>query len=384
MTATAYDAREDPVDLTHVDPAVLEAKADGDRLWRMTISRAADLWLGELERKNHSVRTIDTYRRLLDKLSEGREDMGIKEVTAETIRRFLDSQSRRKDGVRKSAATIAQNVSILCGFFDWLTKEGGVDRNPTQRNGDRIISRPRQVSPDENDNVVTVSEADVVRLMEASRRLKWNRMLAVHALVYLGPRRAAMSTARISDYDASERMLTFHEKGGKTIRKPVPDELADIIDQGIADGEYQSMDDYLIPSDYPQRRNGDRDNRVIWRLVKDVADEAGVTTHVHALRAAFAVNYLTQNPGKIVALQKLMGHRRVETTMVYLRRLDRQEQMESVRTMTWGNPQIADKLLVSSAVAEKEGFEPSIPAKRDGSGAGSHREADAPGEGVSA
>lgn len=372
-----YDARE--------DPDALESTPDGGRLRLMNISRAADQWLGELERKNHSDRTIDTYRRLLDKFAEGREDIDVKEVKPDTIRRFLDSQSRRRDGTRKSAATVAQNVSILCGFFDWLTKEGGVDRNPTMRYGDRILSRPRQVAPDENDNVVTISEADVVKLMETSCRMKWNRMLAVHALVYLGPRRAALSAARISDYDPTERTLTFHEKGNKTIRKPVPDALADIIDDGIANGEYQTFDDYLIPSDYPQRKNGLRDTRVIWRLVKDVAEEAGVTTHVHALRAAFAVNYLTQNPGQIVALQKLMGHRRVETTMVYLRRLDRHAAMESVRTMTWGaaRPQIAKKLLVSSASAEKEGFEPSIYAKRDGSGARSQRGADAPGGKVS-
>jgi site-specific recombinase XerD len=375
-------------DLDYITEDVLEALPAGERVRLMTISHAVDLWLGELERKNHSERTVDTYRRLLDRLSDGRERIDVEDVDAQTIRRFLDEQARLKNGGRKSAATIAQNVSIVCGFFDWLTKEGVVQRNPTQRNGDRIISRPRQVAPDENDNVTTVGEADVLRLLKTSIRMAaakpthWNRMIAVHALVYLGPRRTAMSSTRISDYDPDERMVTFHEKGGKTIRKPVPDDLAVIIDQAIADGRYPNPDDYLIPSDYSPRREGDRDSRVIWRLVKDVAGKAGVETHVHALRAAFAVNYLQQNPGQVVALQKLMGHRRIETTMVYLRRLDRQAQMESVRTMTWGaseKPQIASKPLVSSAVAEKEGFEPSFSARRDRSGAGTHSAPDAPG-----
>lgn len=36
----------------------------------MTISHATDLWLGELTRQGHSDRTVDKYRRLLDKLAD--------------------------------------------------------------------------------------------------------------------------------------------------------------------------------------------------------------------------------------------------------------------------------------------------------------------------
>ena len=62
-------------------------------------------------------------------------------------------------------------------------------------------------------------------------------------------------------------MLTFKEKGGKTISKPVPDELADLLDAAIHAGVYQSPDDYLVPGNARQRRAGERDDRIIWRLV---------------------------------------------------------------------------------------------------------------------
>ena len=55
-------------------------------------------------------------------------------------------------------------------------------------------------------------------------------------------------------------------------------------------------------------------DRIMWRLVKGVAVKAGVTTHVHALRAAFAVQYLESNLGDTDALRELMGHARGETT----------------------------------------------------------------------
>jgi hypothetical protein len=94
-------------------------------------------------------------------------------------------------------------------------------------------------------------------------------------------------------------------------------------------------DDYLIPSE-STHRNGERDDRVIWKAVKRAADRAGIDAHVHALRAAFAVYYLERNPGDLEALQPLMGHRSLATTQIYLRRLHKETAMERVRGLSWG------------------------------------------------
>jgi integrase len=190
----------------------------------------------------------------------------------------------------------------------------------------------------------------------------------------------------LRDYDPDARTLTFKEKGSKTITKPMPNDLADLIDQAIAwrhpaTGEplYMDPSDYLIPSDAAQRRPGERDTRLIWKIVRRVAERAGVETHVHALRAAFAVHYLEAKPGELVALKNLMGHKRIETTLVYVRRLDRRQAMETVRDLSW-EPQIADEPLYASRLAEKEGFEPSFHAERIAGRVGTHNAADVPGE----
>jgi integrase len=339
----------------------------------VTIARAADHWLGELERRGHSDRTLATYRRLLDKFADAHPHDDVSEITAMQVRRFLDSEGRKRDGARKAAATIAQNVSIVNGFFDWLTREEAIKRNPTRRNGDRVIARPKQLRPEENDAVTTVSADEVRCLLDAAERGTWGERLAVNCLAYLGPRRRALAIARRDDYDQGERMMTFREKGAKTIEKPVPDRLADLLDAAIAAGVYETGDDYLIPGRAMQRRPGDRDDRIIWHLVRAVAERAGIKTHVHALRAAFATHYLDMHPGQIEALQDLLGHARIETTLVYLRRRDRRRSMETVRDLDWGSKptsiaphdnyrptQIAAKTLESSPFTEKEGFEPSM------------------------
>ena len=87
-----------------------------------------------------------------------------------------------------------------------------------------------------------------------------------------------------------------------------------------------------------QRREGDRDDRIIWRTIKKLGERAGVEVHPHSLRAAFAVRFLESHPGEVEALQRLMGHAKMETTQVYLRRLDRERAMERVRDLSWGSP----------------------------------------------
>ncbi len=343
----------------------LEDNPHRDTFRVMTPSHASDLWLGELERQGHSERTVDTYRRLLNKFADDLPAYSdITDVSVVHIRKFLDAQSKRRDGQRKSPSTIAQNVSILSGLFDWLTKEGVVTRNPTRRNGDRVMARPRQVRPEDNDRVVTVSTDGVKALVAEANKSDWPERLAVNCLVYLGPRRRAVASLRISDYDSVGRMLTFHEKGNRTIEKPVPHALARLIEAAVIAGVYEGDDDYLVPSRASQRRPGVRDDRIIWRLVKDVAERANVTTHVHALRAAFAVHFLENNDGELLALQSLMGHKRVETTLVYLRRMDRRQQMETVRELSWGEDEMADV----AALNDASGWEPELIAAANQSG----------------
>lgn len=79
--------------------------------------------------------------------------------------------------------------------------------------------------------------------------------------------------------------------------------------------------------------------------MKKVAGRARVTTHVHTLRAAFAVAFDEQYPRETIALKEWLGHSRMETTMVYLRRKDKAKAIEST----------------SGRVMPPAGFEPALP-----------------------
>jgi integrase len=299
----------------------------------LTINRAIDLYAGDLSRRGCSERTRYTYTRILglfaDRLPEA---LDVSKITSDDCRRFLDLYNRR------AAGTKVHTYTVLSSFFKWL-----VTTEQTKRSPMTPIPRPRRQRSEDLD-VTTVTGDDVRRLLAAGEG--WTERLAVAVAVYLGPRRHALSQLRLhGDYNRATGKLRFREKGSKTIWKPVPDELANLIEAAIDAGVYkaslafladsdQSGDPYLIPPE-AKLQKVDRDDRVIWRVVKRVADRAGVETHVHALRAAFAVGYLEQNPGDTYGAQQLLGHANPQQTQVYLRMLDKDTVMERVRSLSW-------------------------------------------------
>ena len=100
----------------------------------------------------------------------------------------------------------------------------------------------------------------------------------------------------------------------------------------------------MIPNLHPGKvRRAERDDRIVWNLIRTVAERAGVRSTVHALRAAFAVVCLDDLGLDPIALKDAMGHERIETTLVYLRRRDRQRSLEQVRGLSWGALRVIGK-----------------------------------------
>lgn len=332
----------------------------------ITTDRAIDLFDGDLARRGYSDRTRTTYSRTLDKFCDQLpRDLDVSKISADDCRRFLDGYNKR------SAGTRAHTYSVLSSFFKWLYKQEKINRNPLER-----LERPRRIAPADLD-VVSVSKEDVQRLMMYAS--SWTEKLTIGVLVYAGPRRKAAAQLRLSDYDRERGRLRFREKGGKVIWKDVSDDLDQLLEVALTTGaiehgrqwllpEYRGDSPYLIPPERPLQKR-ERDDRCIYDVVKRVAEKAGVETHVHALRAAFAVFYLEENPGDVEALKELLGHSSIATTQTYLRKLDRQAAMKRVRTLSWGvsmldnkgatvSPQIAEKTLAVSGAVGAGGFEP--------------------------
>ena len=322
---------------------------------RTNFSRAIDNFVGELARQGRTSETRRKYRIILNYLADYVRDKPVDEITPDDCRGFLDRWTE------SSPSTLALHVSILKVFFGFLEDQEIIERSPMLK-----IKRPRKKRP-EDLNVVTVSEDDVRKMFDAIET--WQELLCLSILCYMGPRRRAASSLRWKDVNLQEGTAKFQEKGGKAIVKPIPDELRDILMAAKDHPEVPSeADDYVIPNWQPSRvTRVERKPDIIYATVRRIADRAGVVAHAHSLRAAFAVRYLETHPGDIEALQALMGHTRVDTTQIYLRKLNRERAMERVRNLSWSSEAalFPQKTLSSEFPPNAEeahtGFEPVLP-----------------------
>ena len=289
----------------------------------LRIGEGIDLYLGELARRGRSPRTIDAYRRTLTTLADTVRDAYVHEIELSDHERFVNRWAA------SAPSTLASSVSLVKGFSEFLWERGYATEHVAFR-----MKRPRRLRAEDLD-VVTVTTEDVTRILDCCET--WQEFLCVSTAIYLGARRRALALVRLRDVDLDRGMIRFVAKGRKVITKPVPDEYAQILCAAQAAGVWKSADDYLIPNRRPGAvKRAERSDKVIWETVKKLAARAGVEAHTHALRAAFAVQFDEANPDQLIALKELMGHARIETTLVYLRRKDRVRAMEAVRALSWG------------------------------------------------
>ena len=289
----------------------------------LRIGNAIDLYLGELARRGRRPRTLDAYRRKLNALADSVRDAYVDEISLQEYETFLNRW------VTAAPSTLASGVSLVKGFSEFLWERGYTDEHVACR-----LKRPRRLRAEELD-VVTVEPEDVRLMLDSCET--WQEFLCLATAIYLGARRRALANVRRRDVDLDRGTIRFVEKGRKVLTKPLPDEYAGILRAAEGAGIWKSSEDYLIPNRRPGAvKRSERSDKVIWETVKKVARRAGVESHVHALRAAFAVQFDEANPDQLIALKELMGHSRIETTLIYLRRKDKAKAMETVRGLSWG------------------------------------------------
>jgi integrase/recombinase XerD len=289
----------------------------------LRIGEGIDLYLGELARRGRSPRTLDAYRRKLNVLADWVRDAYVHEIELRDYEAFLNRW------IGSAPSTLAGAVSLVKGFSEFLWERGYTSEHVAYR-----LRRPRRPRAEDLD-VVSVGATDVARMLEACE--SWQEYLCLATPLYLGARRAALALVRRHDVDLERGTARFVEKGPKIITKPLPHEFVEVLRAADEAGVWTSPEAYLIPNRRPGAvRRPQRSDKVIWETVRKVAERVGVKATPHALRAAFAVQFDEANPDQLVALKELMGHARMETTLVYLRRKDKARAMEVVRDLSWG------------------------------------------------
>jgi integrase len=213
------------------------------------LSRAVDLWMGELARAGRTPSTRFSYERYLFKFVKRVDkdgDADVRDVTVNDCRTFLDKW------IGHAPSTVGSIHSALNGLFGWLYLENEVEANPMVR-----IKRPRRLRP-EDVEVVVSSPADVEKMLAGTQG--WQEFLCLSVLAYTGVRRDSACRLRWRDVDLVEGLIGFREKGNNQSVKPMPWELLEILRAAVESNEVAcGPNDYVSRTAVPPRCAGRND-----------------------------------------------------------------------------------------------------------------------------
>jgi len=161
-----------------------------------------------------------------------------------------------------------------------------------------------------------LSSEEVSRLIDSASNLYHRTLLMT--LYSTGVRRAELCRLRVSDIDSRRRMIRIQQGKGKRDREvPLSPRLVENL---RAYWRWMKPRTFLFPgtvkgwrADVPITPN------IVWLACREAAKAAGITKHLspHTLRHSYA-SHLLEAGADLRTIQALLGHSRLEHTLVYL------------------------------------------------------------------
>jgi site-specific recombinase XerD len=255
--------------------------------------------LEELRRRNYSHRTARTYVRIVRDFAEYFQQPPDK-LGPEQIRQY---QAHLFQAKQLAPATVSQYVSALRFLFvKTLRRHFLAEYIPFPKSRKRL---PTVLSPEE-----------VTRLIDAACNLYHRTLLMT--LYSTAARRAELCRLKVQDIDSQRMMIRINQgKGGRDREVPLSPKLLEILRVYF---RWMRPTTFLFPgtvkgvrADVPISPN------TVWLACRQAAQRAGITKRLspHSLRHSCA-SHLLEAGADLRTIQVLLGHSRLEHTLVYL------------------------------------------------------------------
>lgn len=255
--------------------------------------------LEELQRRNYAQSTVKAYVRIVREFAkyfhQSPDQLG-----PEQIRQY---QAHLFQAKKLDAGTVQQHVAGLRFFFvKMLKRQLLLEDLPMPKRHRKL---PQILSPEE-----------VAQLINSSSNLFHRTMLLT--LYSTGMRRAELCRLEVSDIDSQRMMIHIRQgKGGHDRDVPLSEKLLENL---RVYWRWMKPKTYLFPGTAKGwRADVPVSTKVPWEACQEAARRAGLKKHVspHTLRHCYAT-HLLEAGADLRTIQVLMGHRKLEHTLVYL------------------------------------------------------------------
>jgi integrase/recombinase XerD len=255
--------------------------------------------------------TQEAYRRDLERFAQYAASRGATaplDVTARMLREYV---YHLKD-LGLSPSSIRRNVSAVRTYFRFLTGDGVVVRDPSERleTPKRWRTLPEVLTVDEVQKLLASPTLDdpLVFRDRALLELAYGAGLRVSEWITLGVRDLLLEDGlvRVFGKGSKERLVPIGRSaiGAAAIYLR---ELRPRLEKGEGKGIL-----LLNARGRPLTRMG------AWKILRGHVDRAGITRHVtpHTLRHSFAT-HLLEGGADLRAVQEMLGHVDIATTQIY-------------------------------------------------------------------
>ena len=252
--------------------------------------------------------SLQAYRRDLMAFSSFLNGLPPREVTLDTLRRYLDHLRAEK----LSNRSIARQVTTLRGFFGFLSEEGDVTNNPAElltapKFGNTL---PKFLSSHQVDGLLQAPEPS------APLGLRDRAMLDL--LYATGLRVSELIQLRVSDLDESQGMVRVIGKGNKQRLVPVGRDALNSLANYCAEQRPHLLKGRVSPYLFVTARGTRMTRQAFWKLLRAHGKSAGMFRNLspHVLRHTFAT-HLLEGGADLRSVQIMLGHADIGTTQIY-------------------------------------------------------------------
>jgi integrase/recombinase XerD len=298
----------------------ITATADSfDRSDEGTLANRGDAWIGWLESRNYSPRTLGVLFWSLRAFQAWAHERALTRPEAMT-KPILESYQRwlwryqQTNGRPLSVVTQRQRLQVVQKFFAWLCRENLLPSNPA---ADLVLPRKPQESLPKA--LAREEMAAVLAVPDVRDPLGVRDRAMLETLYATGVRRAELVHLDLGDLDRARCTLTVRKgKGGKDRVVPLGEHAAHWIERYLNECrprlEVSAKETALFLTGYGERFTPG----YVGNWVRCVLEEAKVDRpgSCHLLRHTCATHML-EGGADIRFIQQLLGHRSLETTQIY-------------------------------------------------------------------
>lgn len=233
----------------------------------------------------------------------------------------LDTQEYKKVLEKQyKATTINRKVATLNKFLNWMKDNNYISKD----------IKLKQIKNNDKVQFKGLEEKELWQLRKEIHRMgNLLHICIIEILINTGIRVSELCNIQLQDIQITERkgILKVTGKGNKQREIPLNKDAREAITNYLEIRKAKNDDYYLL-----QGQRGAMTRKAIDIILKQYGSRLNIDISAHKLRHTLAYKLITNSDVSITTVQSILGHEKLETTMIYTQTLnkDKEKALENI------------------------------------------------------